>query len=104
MIVFEGDKVTLACDAINDVDAINPLSVVWYKPNGALLKSDDSKIVVYNLIDKLTDQLKLFLLLDPVARTDDGEYTCHAFNNKECYTESKVNLTVECKHSYIFSN
>jgi len=97
--VFEGNKVTLTCDAINDVDAINPLSVVWRNPNGSLLKTDDSKIVVYNLTDKITDQLKLFLLLDPVDRTDDGEYICHAFNDKECSTESKVNLIVECKLS-----
>jgi len=33
MIVFDGDKITLTCDAINDVNAIDPLTVVWYNPN-----------------------------------------------------------------------
>ena len=95
--MFEGNKVTLTCDAINDVDAIDPLTVVWYSPNGVQLKSDGNKIVIYNEADQVTDRIKLFLLLDPVNRTNDGEYTCHAFNNKECYTESNANLTVECK-------
>ena len=102
--MFDGSKITLTCDAINDVNAIEPLTVVWYNPNGVQLKSDGSKIVVYNETDKVADQLKLFLLLDPVSRTDDGEYTCHAFSHDDCYTKSKVNLTVECELSWLINN
>lgn len=39
------------------------------------------------------------LTFDPVERTDYGEYTCHAFDHPDLYTELMTNLTVECEKS-----
>ena len=96
-ITFEGRKVNLMCNATNDVDAINSLSVDWYSSEGVRVESDDKHILVYNTTDPVTGQVQSVILFDPVNRTDSGEYTCHAFNDVDCYTENKTNLTVECK-------
>jgi len=92
----EGDKVNLICIAINDVDAIHLLHVNWYKGN-TLVMPNMKHIILYNETDKASRQLNSTLLLDPVNRTDHGEYTCRAFNHPDSYSESKTNLTVQCK-------
>ena len=96
-ITFEGNKVNLICNATNDVDAINPLSIDWYNSEGVKLQADNMRILVYNTTDPVTGQVQSVLLFDRVNHTDSGEYTCHAFNDNDCYTESKTNLTVECE-------
>ena len=84
------------CDATNDGDAIVPVQISWY--NGTkLLKSDGNYITIYNKHDTATDQIQSLLILDSVNNTDDGEYICRAFNDPLCYTEIKINLTVECE-------
>ena len=54
-------------------------------------------MTIYSERDNITDQIHSILVLDSVNITDDGEYLCRAFNNPLCYTESKINLIVECK-------
>jgi len=93
----EGRKVNLICNATNDVDAINPLSINWYDSKGKKFGSDDKHVLVYNTSNPVTGQVQSVLLFDPVNHTDSGEYTCHAFNDDDCYTEDKTNLTVECE-------
>ena len=92
----EGDKVNLICIAINDVDAIHLLHVNWYKGN-TLVIPNGKRILLYNETDDPSRQLNSTLLLDPVKRIDDGEYTCRAFNHPNSYSESKTNLIVQCK-------
>ena len=100
IVVFEGKKVTLICNATNDGDAIDPVQISWY--NGTkLLKSDGNHITIYNKHDTTTDQIHSLLILDSINHTDNGEYICRAFNNPLCYTENKLILTVECEFLYV---
>ena len=85
------------CKATNDVDAIHPLSIDWYSPEGIKFKTNGSYVIVHTTTNPATGQVQSVLLFDPVNHTDSGEYTCHAFNDIDCYTEDKTNLTVECK-------
>ena len=96
-VVFEGNKTTLMCNATNDEDAVNVVAIVWYNSKGERLDSTNKHILVYNTTDPVTGQVQSVLLFDPVNHTDSGEYTCHAFNDVDCYTEDKVDLTVKCK-------
>ena len=94
--VFEGNKVKLVCNATNDRDAIDPVQISWY--NGTqLVKSHGKFVTIYDKHDVVTNQIYSVLVLDSVNITDVGEYICRAFNNPLCYTENKINLTVECK-------
>ena len=89
-VVFEGSKVILSCNVTNEADVTTLLKIDWYNSEGVRVESDDKHILVYNTTDPVTVQ-------DPVNHTDSGEYTCHAFNDVDCHTEDKTNLTVECK-------
>ena len=91
----EGNKVSLVCFAINDVDAIHPLQINWYKGNKPII-SNGKHIVVYNKPDNVSSQVSSTLLFDPVRHTDDGEYTCQAFNHNDSFSEAKTNLSVQC--------
>ena len=54
-------------------------------------------MTIYTKHDAVTDQIYSVLVLESVNVTDDGEYICRAFNNPLCYTENKINITVECE-------
>ena len=54
-------------------------------------------MTIYNDHDAVTDQIYSVLMFGSVNYTDDNEYVCRAFNNPLCYTENKINLTVECE-------
>ena len=96
-VTFEGNKVNLNCIATNDVDAVTPLTIEWYNSEGLKLKTEGKHEFAYNTTDPNIGQVQSVLLFDPVNYTDSGEYTCHAFNDNDCYTEDKTNLTVECE-------
>ena len=85
----------MICSAVNDVDAIHPLQIYWYKGN-KLVTPNGRHILLYNETDNATRQLNSTLLLDPVNRTDDGVYTCRAFNHIDSVSESKTTLIVQC--------
>ena len=91
----EGDKANLICSAVNDVDAIHPLQIYWYKENKPVTPNG-RHIILYSETDNATRQLNSTLLLDPVNRTDDGVYTCRAFNHNDSFSESNTTLTVQC--------
>ena len=97
----EGDTVNLTCTAINDVDAIQSLQVNWYKGN-QLVIPDGKRIIVHNKSDKTSRQLNSILSLYPVNRSDHGIYTLKALNHHDSYSESRINLIVQCTaHSHI---
>ena len=96
-VAFEGNKATLICNATNDVDATTSVSIDWYNSEGAKVESESKHRLVYNVTNPVSGQVQSVLLFDPVNHTDSGEYTCHAFNDNDCYTEDKTNLTVECE-------
>ena len=94
--MFERKKVNMVCNATNDGDAIDPVQISWY--NGTkLLKSDGEHVIIHKKHNTITDQIHSILVLDSVNSTDNGEYRCRAYNDPLCYTEKKINLTVECK-------
>ena len=96
MIVFEGNRVDMVCNATNDEDANIPVQISWY--NGTeLIKPREQNVVVNNVQNNVTGQVHSMLTLNPVNYTDDGEYVCRAFNHPLSYTESKIELTIECK-------
>ena len=82
-----GDKVSLVCTAINDVDAIHSLQINWYKGD---IKQNGSQIIPQNNTS--------ILFFDSVNRTDDGIYTCRASNHNDSFSEAKINLTVQCTY------
>jgi len=88
----------LKCNATNDEDAVNPLSVVWHNSKGIILETTHKHILIYNTTDSVSRQAQSVLLFDHVNNTDSGEYTCRAFNDRNCSAENKTNLTVECKN------
>ena len=89
---IEGDKVNLICSAVNDVDANQPLQIKWYK-GSKLIMEDNKRIILHS---ETGECLNSTLLLDPVKRTDDGVYTCRSSNRNDSFSESKINLTVQC--------
>ena len=91
----EGNNISLVCVAINDIDAIHSLQIHWYKGNERVI-SNRKHILLYNKADNVSRQLSSTLLLDPVSHTDDGEYTCQAFNHNDSFSESKTSLSVQC--------
>ena len=91
----EGDRATLICTVINDVDAIHLLQVNWYKGD-QLVTPNGKHITVHNKNDKSSGQLNSTLSLDPVNRSDYGVYTIRVFNDRNSYSESRINLTVQC--------
>ena len=98
----EGETVNVTCTAINDVDAIRSIQVNWYKGNQLVIQ-DGVRIIVHNKSDKTSRQLTSTLSLDPVNPNDHGIYTFKALNHHDSYSESKINLTVQCMaHSYTY--
>jgi len=95
----------LECNVTNDEDAVNPLTIIWYNNSKdskkMILETTHKQILIYNETDSVSGQVQSVLLFDQVIDTDSGEYTCHAFNDKDCYTESKTNLTVECNNNKV---
>ncbi len=98
--LVEGSKVSLMCNATNDVDALNEVKIVWLRKISKDLKEEittGGNILMYNRTDSSTDKTHSVLLFDPVNHTDDGEYICRAFNHPQSYSEGNITLKVKCK-------
>ena len=95
-ILLEGTKSIIKCVAINDQDSDQPLKIQWYDSSGMQV-SDESRIVINNTSNSVTDEVRSELSFDPVNRTDSGVYTCKAFNDPKCYTNKTTTLIVQCK-------
>ena len=85
------------CSAVNDVDAIHPVKINWYKGN-KLVTPKENHIILYNKTDSVSRHYISTLLFNPVEDTDDGMYTCRAFNDKDSFSELKTKLIVECTY------
>ena len=92
---LEGNKVSLVCVAINDINAIHSIQIRWYKRNKPVIPNGKD-ILLYSKAENVSRQLSSTLLLDPVSRADDGEYTCRAFNHNDSFSEAKTNLSIQC--------
>ena len=67
-----------------------------------MLKTDGNRMIIHSEYDNISNHLSSVLLVDPISHTDSGEYICQAFTYPFCYTENKINLTVECKSMHTF--
>ena len=85
------------CSALNDADAILPVQINWYKGN-ILLTPNEKHIILHNKTDRISRHHVSTLLLDPVKHTDDGVYTCQAFNDKDSFSELKTKLIIQCMY------
>ena len=94
---MEGDKVNLLCIVKNDPHANYSLQVKWYKGN-KLITPDGKRIIIRN---KSSRRLKSTLVFNPVNPTDDGVYTCRAFNHPNLYSKLRINLAVECERQLL---
>ena len=95
-VAFEGNKVDLICNATNDADATDPVQISWYYGT-LIIKPDGESMMVNNIRDNTTGQIHSMLSFDSVNYTNDGVYTCQAFNHPLSFTENKIQLTVECE-------
>jgi len=91
---LEGKEIYLVCNATNDPDALDPLLVYWYDSEGTQV---DKHITAYNITDKVADMAQSVLKFTAIRRSDDGIYTCRAYNDPESHTERKAILNIECK-------
>ena len=83
---------------MNDVHSNYSLQINWYRGN-ALIIPNGKRILVYNGTVMASRQLNSTILFDPISHSDDGEYTCQAFNHPDSYSKLKTNVTVECEIS-----
>ena len=96
IVAFEGNKVNLVCNATNDADAINPVQVSWYYGT-MLVKPEGEYVKINNERNNATGEIHSVLSFNPINYTNDGAYTCRAFNDPLSFTENKIQVTVECK-------
>ena len=75
----------------------------WLNPDGVKIVTNTTHLSIQYINHTVSGQLESVLLFYSVNRSDDGEYTCQAFNDIKCHTEMKINLTVECKLPFICS-
>ena len=90
---MEGDKVNQSCIINNDPHSNYSLQISWYKED-KLIIPNGKRVLLHN---EGSRQLTSTLMLDPVKPSDDGVYTCRAYNHPDLYTELKTNLTVKCE-------
>jgi len=93
---FEGREIYLVCNVTNDPDAVHPLKVNWYNSEGIKVESDGKHVIAYNIIDKVANMTQSVLKFSTLRRSDDGTYTCRAYNDPESHTERKTILSIEC--------
>ena len=75
----------------------------WLNSDGVKIVSNTTHLSVHYINHTVSGQLESVLSFHSVNRSDDGEYTCQAFNDVKCHTEMKTNLTVECKLPFMCS-
>jgi len=96
----EGSKVSLKCNATNDVDALDEVKIVWILRISKDIEVElitSGNVLIYNNTNSSIGEVHSVLLFDPVNHTDDGEYICRAFNHPQSYNEANTSLKVECK-------
>lgn len=79
---------TLSCEVAGVVDSIR-----WFR-NGQLVYADNTTILA-------SDNRTLILI--PVQHSDNGDYSCQAFNYVSNMTSSTYTLQVNCKYFYLAS-
>ena len=95
--VVEGESVTFVCEATNDLDAIEVVTIRWL---GHTLKKDDDRITINNAMENGPNRTVMSTLtINPVIHQDTGQYICDASNHPNVSVNSTAELTVICKYS-----
>ena len=102
---IEGSKVSLICNATNDIDALDDVTIVWLRKISKDLK-EEIKLSenIHNKTDYFAGKIHSVLLFNAAAHTDDGKYICRALNHPLSYSEKTISMVIECKqllHLYI---
>ena len=96
--VVEGESVSFVCEATNDPDAIENVTIRWFDNNDHRLTNGDDRITIINTME--TDPSRTVistLTIDPVIHQDAGEYRCVALNHLILMVSDTTELTVRCK-------
>ena len=98
-IVREGNTTTITCEALG----YPPPTVVWSRTNGTLSDrvSVSDSVSVPTGYGNVT-RVSVNLTITSAPRKDTGAYTCFA-NNSIGSDESIVNITVQCKFTFLCS-
>ena len=105
MTYLEGNKTRLVCNATNDADAVNEVQITWFYKNLTSIYPvvpDNNRVRIDNK-NLSSRQLHSKLILDPINRTDEGEYICKARNHPQSSTESSTRVTIKSKFTCSFS-
>ena len=93
--VVEGESVRFICEATNDLDAIEDVTIRWF--NDTLMKNDD-RITINNTMETGPNRSVMStLIINPVIHQDSGQYKCEASNHPNVSVRNTTDLTVRCK-------
>ena len=97
--IREGNTTTITCEAIG----YPPPTIVWNRTNGTL----SDRVSVSDSVSAPTGygnvtRVSVNLTITNAFREDTGVYTCFA-NNSIGSDESIVNITVQCKFTFLCS-
>ena len=96
--VIEGENVSFVCEATNDPDAIENVTIRWFDNNDHRLTNGDDRITISNTMETGPSRTVISTLtIDPVIHQDGGEYRCLALNHPILMVSDTTKLTVRCK-------
>ena len=96
--VVEGESVNFMCEATNDPDAIESITIRWFDNNGHRLTIDNSSITISNTMETIPNRMLISTLtINPVIHQDAGLYSCVALNHPVLMVSDTTQLTVKCK-------
>ena len=97
-IVVEGKSVSFMCEATNDPDAIENITIRWFDNNGHRLTNDNSSITISNTMETRPNRTLISTLtINPVINQVAGQYRCVALNHPILMVSDTTQLTVKCK-------
>ena len=72
------------------------MQIVWYNKDNVTISGQQH---VIESRDNITTELQSTISFDPVNRSDEGVYTCRAFNHPQSYIELKTEVNFECEET-----
>ena len=100
----EGKHVSIVCNATNDADAVDQITISWFHKNVTklyLIVPDNHRVKIFNKPNSVTMQSHSRLLFHSINRIDEGEYICKASNHKLSFTRSSVKVTIKSMYIYV---
>ena len=107
-ILQAGENLTLNCTGVNNMDATQPLTIVWIftalgrDNTQRFFTTSDSQVTKIELDDNIT--VISYFTINGVMSRDSGEYDCYILNRQDPEVQpvtANATVTVLCKN-YIF--